>query len=310
MKKVLLVFALFLCASMTSFAQQTESVDKGGTAMGFVAVNPDPASAAMGLTGFSSASSGAWASFGNMAGASMSGQKYSAAVSYLSWVPDEQSGIYAGTSVKLGRKIVCSLGFGRQAGEPYEEFNASGGSMGEFSPNDMRINAGLSCRIAESISAGAVLHYLSSSIATDATMNAVCADVSAVWARFPFSAAVGVRNIGTPVKDSRGNSFHLPQCATLAGGYELPFGEDSAVHANLDADYYLSEGVTVGVGAEYAFRDMLFARAGARLGNDVIPTFASVGAGLRIAGISLNATYLLASDTIGGSFLAGLSYAF
>ena len=76
---------------------------------------------------------------------------------------------------------------------------------------------------------------------------------------------------------------------------------------------YLFEGAFgASLGAEYCYADIVSARAGYHLGSKDkgLPSYASIGLGAKYFGVGLNLAYLLASDTIGGSFLAGLSYSF
>lgn len=79
-----------------------------------------------------------------------------------------------------------------------------------------------------------------------------------------------------------------------------------------EADYVLDGGLMAGAGAEYVLADIASIRAGYHFGNsmNVVQSYASLGAGVKFVGIALDFTYILASDTLGGSFMAGLRYSF
>ena len=79
----------------------------------------------------------------------------------------------------------------------------------------------------------------------------------------------------------------------------------------VDAEYAFYGAFSAAFGAEYGFNDMIFARAGYRYGgNSVLPSFASVGAGVKVAGIKMNVAYLLANDLIGNTLSISLGYSF
>jgi len=57
---------------------------------------------------------------------------------------------------------------------------------------------------------------------------------------------------------------------------------------------------------------MVFVRAGYHLGTDKapLPSFATVGAGFKYAGFSLNVAYLTANNIIGNTLTFGLGVSF
>ena len=309
MKKIILTI-LSLSAALLLHSQSIETLDKGGVAMGFSVIPADPALLSKGTAGLASASSPAWASFGNPASLPASKEKMAFGLSYTSWTPGSEKGIQAGLSMKIGDKLAFTAGFGRQSGVSFEEFNGIGESLGEFAPSDMRINIGAAYGISNILSAGVNVHYLVSAIASDASLSAISADAAVFGKLNSLNFAAGVRNMGTGVKDSQGNSFPIPASIFAAGEYSLAIGEKMALCANLDASYFLSAGISAGVGAEFSYDGMFFARAGACLGNDILPSFASAGLGAKFFGIGVDMAYILASDALGGSFLASLTYSF
>ena len=94
-------------------------------------------------------------------------------------------------------------------------------------------------------------------------------------------------------------------------GYDLAFGT-SALRFAADADVFFTGGVGAALGAQYGWNDMVFARAGFHLGTGKapLPTYASVGLGVKFVGVHLDVSYLLASKVLGNTLCVGIGYAF
>ncbi|MBQ9310936.1 MAG: PorV/PorQ family protein [Bacteroidales bacterium] len=308
MKRILFTAIFALCGILAP-AQVTESIDSGAPALGFAVISPNPAPAAMGYSGLASTRHCEWVNRGNVAAAAFSEGRLSAGASYSSWAPSEGSVLNAGTAFKFGGKLSVSLDFGLQKDKPYTEYDATGNTLGEFTPGDMQASLGFAYAFGN-YSAGAGIHYLSSSIASGSKQTAICADVAG-FAKFDsFNLGAGMKNIGSKVKDSAGNEFSLPSYVFVAGEYRYDIAENSRLKADADIDYYLSAGFSAAVGAELSFKEMLYARAGYHLGNDALPSFTSLGIGVKLAGVSLDAAYILSSGIIGGTFSAALGICF
>ena len=81
----------------------------------------------------------------------------------------------------------------------------------------------------------------------------------------------------------------------------------------VDADCYFSGAFSAAAGASYTYNGMVSVRAGYRYGGDsVIPSFASVGAGVKLFGVHLDAAYLIASgdSPLKNTFCIGIGYSF
>ena len=290
MKRFSLMLIALLSASFVG-AQTTESLDKGSTAMAFALLPSGPSRAGVAEAGV------------NVPGSS-------AGVYYLSYTPGSQQGVSADFSLGLGDKLNVSAGFMMLKSESYQEINASGNVIGEYSPSDMKITAGVSYDVLEWMSAGVGVHYLRSALASDATLSAFCADLSATASLGQWKAGLGLFNVGPAVKGADGTGYPLPTRVRADGQYLMDIGQASAISFGLSGELFFSAGLSASAGAEYSFRNMLFARVGAHLGGEVLPSYVSLGLGVKFAGISLDAAYLLASETLGGSLVAGLSYSF
>lgn len=156
-------------------------------------------------------------------------------------------------------------------------------------------NAGFSWLIMPYLSIGANLGYASSTLAEGHSYGAFNADVMAMVKFGGFKASVGVRNLGTSVKSSSGDSFQLPSSVAAGVGYKLAAGDKLALDFNVDADYYFKDGVAVAGGVSCTIVEMATVRAGYRYGgNTVLPSYASVGAGLCLFGARIDLAYLIA----------------
>ncbi len=114
------------------------------------------------------------------------------------------------------------------------------------------------------------------------------------------------------MKSASGDSFGPPTSATVGVEWLKVFSAIHSLRLVVDADYYLSGDITAASGAEYSFKNFIFLRAGYHYGSKDkgLPSFASAGLGVKFAGVQLNAAYLLASETLGGSLMIGLGYSF
>ena len=77
-------------------------------------------------------------------------------------------------------------------------------------------------------------------------------------------------------------------------------------------DYLFSGALMAGLGLEYCIVDIVSVRAGYHYGDaaKALPSFASVGLGVKFAGVHLDAAFLLASKTLGNTLMIGLGYSF
>ena len=289
MKKTIYILA-FLLASVAAGAQ----------ALPFTAVNYDPVAMAKGGTYLTETSSSAYAASGNPAAAPFVSKALDVAAGYIMWQPSgvKSDIVNIGGTFVLKEKIGISIGASYGMNPSYDVTDASGQVSGSFSPSDIQAGAGISWRFLPFLSIGANVGYATSSLAEGVSYGALNADVFAMVKFGGLKASAGVKNLGTSVKSASGATFALPMSAAAGVGYELEIGEKSRVDVNVDADYYMKDGVSVAAGASYTFAKMATVRAGYRYGGaTVIPSFASVGAGFSIFGASIDVAYLIAGKS-------------
>ena len=279
-----------------TLALMVVSISVGAQLLPFTTVDYDTAVMAKGGAFLTETSGTAFAAFGNPAAVPFAEKTIDAAVGYTMWQPSGVSSdvLAAGGTFMMRKKIGISLGMTYGMNTPYDIVDASGLISGSFVPSDLQINAGLSWKLLPFLSIGGSLGYASSTLAEGISYGAFNADVFAMIKFEGLKASAGVKGLGSKVKSASGNSFALPM-ATVAGvGYTADFGEKNIVDVNIDAEYYIDGGVAVAGGASYTFTKLATIRAGYRYGgNTVLPSYASVGAGLSLYGAHVDVAYLI-----------------
>mgnify|MGYP002624695215 CR=1 FL=1 len=226
------------------------------------------------------------------------------------WAPatTKATHINALSGIKLGARLGLSVTAVYQMGEPYAITDASGKETGVFKPSDFVAGIGMGYAFTDFLSAGVNVKIASQTLAAGSSVGAVAADAFVAFSNGGLQATAGVTSLGSSVKDSQENSYALPSSAKLGIGYSLPVG----LAFRADADYFFAGGFGAGAGVQYAWKDMVFVRAGYHLGsgNAPIPSFLSLGAGFKFASFHVDLTCLMASEALGGTLQIGLGYAF
>lgn len=273
-------------------------------------VNSDPA--AMGAAGISALGSDAYSLQGFAASAALMDGTAAAGVSYGSWQPSvaEDKLLGASAAVLLKEKFSVALEY-KSFTEPSYEVTGPTGSISQitpsFTPKESSFALGLGYRILPGLAAAFTIRSTSSVLAKDAKASVIGVDLGAVYAKDKLCAGFSVCNLGGKVNYG-GSDYDQPSLIKAGASYEVANGLKAAA----EASYLLAGAFGASLGAEYCIAGIASARAGYHISNENlgIPSYASVGLGAGYYGVSLNLAFLLASETLGGSFLAGLSYAF
>ena len=278
----------------------------------FAGVSHDPVSAGLGFAGAASVNTPAWSAFTSPAAMSLSDKKLDVAASFQNWAPDgvKNTNIAAGASFKIA-KFGIAAGFARNGGEKYDIVSGTGDIAGTFTPSDLQAGAALSYAITDWLSAGENAKFFSSELSDDDKFTGFGADVQAQAVFGDFRAALGVANVGSSMKSASGEKFSVPSSILAAGDWRGEFGKNG-IEAMVDLNYYFSGSFTAAAGVQYDFRDMVFVRAGYHYGakDAFLPSFATVGAGVKFFGVSVNAAYLLGNDVLKNTLTVGLGYSF
>lgn len=265
----------------------TVSLRLSAQAMQFLLINPDPEASAMaGIDG-------------ELASDALSDKTLDVDLVYGVWQPAELRTGVAAASVffKASERLSFGALFNR-----FAEPSAAG-----FSPVEMVAGLGASFRISDMFSAGLEAKYAHSALAETAKAGVFCADVSFACRAGSFSAIAAVRNIGGSVSYGGDSSYALPTVIKGGASYSA-----SGFTGSAEVGYVLDAGLMAAVGAEYCIADIVSLRAGYHYGDGVrtIPSHVSVGLGVKFFGVGINASYLLASETLGGTMMFGLGYCF
>ena len=128
----------------------------------------------------------------------------------------------------------------------------------------------------------------------------------------PVTAALGISNLGTPVKSNDGTSYPLPASVSAGLTWMQDFADIHSVKVSADADYFLVGHLTAALGAQYCYNSLVSARVGYHLGTDqsVLPSFLTLGLGVQFAGFALDVSYLTANEQLGGTLCAGIRISF
>lgn len=278
---------LFAAFSETLGAQVVNSIVRGGDAVS---------------AGFSGAGvalpANAYAMENNPAAMSLYDGTMSAAAGYSLFQP---------SSVKMQLislagfyKIMPELAVGIQAGRlgytPYKTVSADGYSSGEFTPSEIAVAAGASYQVMEGLSVGASAKIFSLSLAEGSKTSGFCLDLAAMYQLGDLTAGLNVKNLASDFMD-----------ITAGASYGI-----ASFTASVQAEYLAGAGFMAGLGAQYSFKDMVFARAGFHYGDatKAIPSYASLGVGAKFAGITLDAAYIIGNANVSGTLQATIGYSF
>lgn len=303
-RKILISFAVVLVPVWASA--------QSGEALGFTRINQDAGRAGMAGAGSVSASSALWASYENPTAALAADSKVLAGVGLNLWAPSGTTYYSAAATSMLSDNLVLTAGFTFGNGKAYDVYSSTGQKTGTFTPSEYLVNVGAAYQLLPFLSFGANVHYAGQTLAEKQSYGAFSADVFAGVEFGNLKVAAGVASLGSKVKSASGVEYPLPASVKIAAGYEgcslgiLSYG------AYADADYYLySGGFGMSLGASLGYSDLVALKAGYHFATDkaIIPSYASIGLGGSIMGISIDLACLLGGP-LSGTFLLGVGYKF
>ena len=286
-------------------------VASGAQVLPFVAADYDAVSLGTAGANLANTNSIANAAFVNAAAIPFSSDRVDVSAGYTMWKPTGGNVLNFAGAFNSGQKFGAALGVVYGTNPAYDITNSSGTSRETFSPTEMQINAGFAWRLLSNVSFGANVGYASNALSPDVTYSSINADVFAMAVISDLKVTAGIANLGGGVKAADGTKWSLPTSLALGVGYGMEFAQVHGVNFLFDADYFLKGGIAASFGAEYAFDNMVFARAGYRYGGaSVVPSYASVGAGVKFAGAKLDLAYLIGAGTINNTLALSLGYSF
>ena len=223
-------------------------------------------------------------------------QKMRADVLFGKWAPQQfnYSALQAGAFMALNDRFGLRLDYRNNLFPEFTQIDQNGNEKGTFKPGEQRILAGVSLRLADNLFIDVNGKYLMADMAGQKA-TAFAGDVAFNYVKDGLTVGVKGADIGS--KYSFGSmAYALPMRVMAGGSYRIAPGDKHAVTLGADLGYILPQeykAFTAAIGTEYAFNQMIFARAGYHFSSAVAPRFASFGLGLAFKGIGLDAAYLL-----------------
>lgn len=295
-RKILVAVALLV--SGVSYAQS----------VAFLNIPSDAKSIAMGGASVAMEAT-AFAAGNNASAMSLGENKSKIGVNYLQWQPDgTNNGLISGAAYYKFNRLAVGIAGNSFSYKEYDIYSDNGASSSSFKPSEMVLNFGVSYKVISNLSIGVNAKYISSKLASvefiEDYKNGMSAafDLSVMYKLGRLNVAAMATNLGSKISygtTSAFGSYDLPAAVKCGASYAMGVGSNSLLTGSLEAGYLLyASGVAAGLGAEYAFKDMVFVRAGYNVGDEnvTIPSYASFGIGAKLFGFNLDAAYLLAGS--------------
>lgn len=293
----------------------------GAQAAQFLDYNPDARTAGMAGAGASLQAS-AFSMWNNTAAAALSGQTMDVAASYGLWQPSSagNNAISAAGYGRVAEFMTLSAGIKYFSYKPYDITDSGSLITGSYTPKEMSAGVGLAFRILPILSVGANVNYVFSDIGGVKKAHAVSADFGAMLDLKFMRIGATVSNIGSKINYGGTSSYSLPANVRLGLGTTQYLGtaKKSALTASLQGGMLLSDtSFFAEAGLEYGWNGLVRVSAGYHYGSStvpgIIPSYASVGAGVKIIGIYLDAAYLIGTSPdspLTNSFSISVGYTF
>lgn len=306
MNKYISIVAVIVLSCMSGMSLRAQTMPS-------LLLDQDPVSIAVGSARVAS-DGDAFALQNNVASMSFAEETMSVKAGFTLWQPSyaNMKNIGLGGIYRISDRLGLGLDFKYLMKQPYSGVTGNGSAIrdSEFRPSEINFAAGVSYAFLDCLSAGVALRYAGSSLSPDAKANIFGADLGLFFSMNSVRAGLSVNNLGTKVKYSE-KAYPQPMLLKAGAGYDLTMGT-SVLSFDAEADILFAGGVMAGVGCEYSFRDMVFARAGYHYGNsaNVVPSHGAAGLGLKIVGINLDVAYIFGSKVLANSMCVSLGYSF
>lgn len=305
MKRFLSIFLALLLPVPALWAQ-------GADALPFTRTERDPANSALAGAGTAYVGSAAWKSFSDAATMPFYNGSLDAALAWQRYAPGSalSNNLQFGAAYKLPANIALSLGFAHDAGESYPELGPAGQPVGTVKLQANLLSLGAAMGLGD-FSVGCNLRYAMQK-AVD-TYSGFSADISMAWHPVEqLLLSAGLSTLGTKLVSEDGSEYAQPASARLGAWWNQPLGQDHELDVMASGDIFFNGGYAAALGAQYAWRNMVYARCGYRLASEycVTPSHLGIGIGARYMGFRLDLSWLTASKALGNTLAVGLGYSF
>lgn len=217
--------------------------------------------------------------------------------SFMKWAPKSVNNTILGASAyyQLKDRYEVNLEFRQNSGQQYNITDPLGTITGQYKPKDMIAGLGFTCKITDFLAVGVKGRYMSANLGEELTISGFGIDAGVQYFSDALTVEFGAANLGSEVA-----------LAKVDGSYSI-----AGITASAEVDYMFAGALMAAAGVEYSIKDIAFVRAGYHYGADTaLPSFATVGAGARFAGVSINAAFLIGSEGVGNTLMFGLGYSF
>lgn len=226
----------------------------------------------------------------------LAAHRVDAAVSFGKWAPQQLnfSALQAGGFLALSEGFGLRLDYRTNLFPEFTQIDVNGNEKGTFKPSEQRILLGASLKLGDNLFIDVNGKYFSTDLAGK-NASAFGGDVAFHYVKDGLTLGLKGADLGTKYSFGE-NAYALPMRVLAGGSYCMAPADKHAITLAADMGYILPKeykAFTAAVGAEYAFNQMIFARAGYHFSSAVAPRFASFGLGLAFKGIGLDAAYLL-----------------
>ena len=268
------------------------AIPAGAQSMTFMGIGNDVETMGLGYASIAAGASGGVVE-NNIAAAALYDDGYGMAdLGYTLWQPSGfNTGIVGiGGFSKIGKRLAVGVSGKYLIEQPYQMMEANGLTSDMFRPKEGMFGVGVACRIIDGLAVGANFKLGASGIAPEASATVFAADIHAMYSIKGVNIGVGVSNLGTKADYGYGG-YDIPMLVRAGASYSI-FG----LTVSAEADYQAGYGFMASASTEYDILGWVDVRAGYHYGgaNTVLPSFTSVGLGVNIFGVRLNAAYLIA----------------
>lgn len=233
-------------------------------------------------------------------------EKFSLEASYQNWMPKTSNLKFynIGLGARFG-KFGLSLNSSYIPGKSYAV-----NTNQNYTPVDLYLGLGASYLI-DNMALSVKVNYYSSKLAPSVSYTGFGFGLFGAYKINDVILGLGVQNLGPKVKSKSGVEFYLPAAAVLNGKYHTAF-DSIGLETVLEAKYYFNGALAANLGLIADYKDLIFLNLSYNYGgnNAPIPSYASLGLGVKFYGVKLQAAYYLASKTLSNTMTIGLGYSF
>ena len=276
----------------------------GAQALPFVSSETDAVSLGMAGANLTETNSIANAAFTNAAVIPFSESRLDASAGYTLWQPTQSNIVSLAGAYNIADKVGVALGLNYGHNTPYEVLGK------KFMPTDLQVSAGVSWRFLPFLSIGANLGYAGTTLAEGKSYSAFNSDLFLMGKVADIKITAGMSNLGSKVAVGAVKEYSLPTSVSLGVGYDKVFAQEHGVDVLVDADYFLDGAFRAALGGGYTYNDLVTVRAGYSFATAGLPSFASVGLGVKYLGMKLNLAYVVPMGALANTLAVTLGYSF